>query len=196
MTDQPLIRLGSAPVRLQALTLLNERSAAVSEVAAKLGISAAAAGRHLDAMHDEGLVEVVGEVLNRGAVEPRYRALARAFVDDEEWATISADEQNRLIGWVLGMIESDVGEALARGTFAARPDSHLSRTVPTVDEQGWEELCRIFDKTVHAIFAVETAAAERLAESGEGGFPVLTALLCAELPPREDRPSEPGTLLS
>ena len=74
MIDRRLIRLASDPVRLGMLTLLNDRSAGASEVAGKLEIDPSAAGRHLDAMHDAGLIEVVGEVLNRGAVEPRYRA--------------------------------------------------------------------------------------------------------------------------
>jgi DNA-binding transcriptional ArsR family regulator len=184
MIDQRLIRLASDPVRLQALTFLNERPAGVSEVAAELDVDVAEAGSHLDAMHDEGLVEVVGEVLNRGTVEPRYRALVRSLFDDEEWAMVGLDEQKRLTGWILDMIEADTREALAGGTFATRPDAHLSRTTPTLDEQGWDELRHILNSTLQSIFAVEAAAAERLAEKGEDGFQVMTALLSCELPPR------------
>jgi DNA-binding transcriptional ArsR family regulator len=184
MMDRRLIRLASEPVRLQALTFLNEHAAGVSEVAAKLEIDPAEAGRHLDALYYEGLIEVVGEVLNRGAVEPHYRALVRSLFDDEEWAMIGLDEQKRLTGWVLGMIETDAREALASGTLTARPDAHVSRTTPTVDEQGWEEIRRILDDALQLVFAAEAAAAERLAENGEDGFPALTALLCCELPRR------------
>jgi DNA-binding transcriptional ArsR family regulator len=189
MMDRRLIRLASDPVRLQALTFLNERAAGVSEVAAELDIDVTEAGGHLDALHDEELVEVVGEVLNRGAVEPRYRALVRSLFDNEEWAMIGLDEQKRLTGWIIDMIEADAREALASGTFTARPDSHASRTIPTVDEQGWEEIRRIHEEALQAIFAVEAAAAERLAEKGEDGFPVMTAMLSCELPPRPALPS-------
>ena len=186
MIDRRLTRLASEPTRWRALSLLNERAAGVSEVAAELEIDVAEAGRHLDAMHDEGLVEVVGEVLNRGAVEPRYRALVRSLFGDEEWAMIGLDERKRLTGWILDMIEADTREALAAGTFTARPEAHLSRTIPILDEQGWEELRHIFDDALQSILAVEAAAAERLAENGEEGFPALAALLCSELPPRPD----------
>jgi predicted ArsR family transcriptional regulator len=189
MIDRRLVRLASEPVRLRALTFLNERTAGVSEVAAELGIEVGDAGRHLDAMHDEGLIEVAGEVLNRGAVEPRYRALVRSLFDDEEWAMIGDDEQRSLTGWILDMIEADSREALASGTFASRPDTHLSRTTPTLDEQGWDELRRILDDTLRSIFAVEAAAAERLAEKGEDGFIVMTALVSCEMPPRPPLPS-------
>jgi DNA-binding transcriptional ArsR family regulator len=188
MADRRLIRLASDPVRLRALTFLNDRSAGAGEVAATLDISVADAGRHLNAMHDEGLIEVVGEVLNRGAVEPRYRALVRSLFDDEEWAMFSPDEQKRLTGWILDMIEADSREALEQGTFTARADAHTSRTIPTLDEQGWDEMRRIHDEALYAILAVEAAAAERLAEKGESGFPTLSAMLCCELPPRPEQP--------
>jgi len=188
MIDRRLIRLASEPVRLQALTFIYERSAAgVSEVAEELDLSLSAAGRHLDAMRDAGLIEVVGEVLNRGAVEPRYRALVRTLWDDEEWAVFSREEQKRLTSWIIEMIASDARDAVEQGTFTGRQDSHASRTIPVVDEQGWEELRGIHTDALHAVLAVEAASAERLAERGEPGFPVLSAVLCCELPPRESR---------
>src|SRR6187399_3178323 len=112
MIDRRLIRLASDPVRLQALTFLNERSAGASEVAEELGVSLSTAGRHLDAMHDAGLIEVVGEALNRGAVEPRYRALVRTLWDEEEWAAFSREEQDRLMIWIIDMIDSDARGAV------------------------------------------------------------------------------------
>jgi DNA-binding transcriptional ArsR family regulator len=187
MIDRRLIRIASDPARLRALIFLNERSAGAGEVAEELNISLSAAGRHLDAMRDAGLVEVVGEVLNRGAVEPRYRALVRALWDDEEWAVFSEEEQRRLASWIIEMIDHDAREAVEQGTFTGRQDSHASRTVPLVDEQGWEELRGIHNEALHAVLAVEAASAERLAEKGEPGSPVLSAMLCCELPPRESR---------
>ncbi len=183
MIDRRLIRLASDPVRLGVLTLLNERSAGASEVASELEMDLSAAGRHLDAMHDAGLIEVVGEVLNRGAVEPRYRALVRVLWDDEEWEALGQEERQRLTGWIMGMIESDAHAAIEQGTFSARKDAHASRTVSRVDEQGWSELTRIKQEALEDIFAVQAASAERLAETGEEGAPVLSALLCFELPP-------------
>ena len=185
MVDRRLMRLASDPVRLQTLTFLNERPAGATEIAEKLEIDVGDASRHLDALHDEGLIEMVGEVLNRGAVEPRYRALVRTLWDDEEWAAFSLDEQKRLTLWILEMIDADAREALERGMFTDRADSHATRAVPTVDEQGWDELRRIYADALDSVFAVEAASAERLAERGEAGFSVLAAMLCCELPPRE-----------
>jgi DNA-binding transcriptional ArsR family regulator len=193
MIDRRLIRLASDPVRLQALTFLNERSAGASEVAEELDVSLSTAGRHLDAMHDAGLIEVVGEVLNRGVVEPRYRALVRTLWDDEEWAEFSREEQKRLTNWIIGMIDSDARGAVEQGTFTRRQDSHASRTVGMVDEQGWQELCRIHGDALQEVFAIEAASAERLAESGKTGFPAMSAMLCCELPMGGDEQANLGS---
>lgn len=188
MIDRRMIEIASDPDRLNALGLLNERPAGVGEVADVLGIEPGEAGRLLDQMHDAGLIEVVGEALNRGAVEPRYRAIVRALWKGEDWAAIGSDEQKRMTVWIMDMINSDVRDALERGTINVRQDAHMSRTVPMVDERGWEELRRIFDDALEAIFAIEASSAERLAEKDETGFPVLAALICNELPPRPGPP--------
>jgi hypothetical protein len=187
MIDRRLIGLASDPDRLSALTLLNERSAGVGEVADKLEMEPFAAARLLDRMRDVGLIEVAGEALNRGAVEQRYRALVRVLWDDEDWAALDLEERKRMTDWVIEMIIADVREAVESGTFVGRQDSHLSRSIPLVDEQGWEELLEIHSEALDAVLAVEAASAERLAEKGECGFPVLSAMLCCELPPGEGR---------
>lgn len=188
MIDRRLTGLASDPDRLKALTLLNERSAGVSEVAGELEMKPAVAGRLLDQMHDIGLIEVVGEALNRGAVEPRYRAVVHVLWDEEDWAALDLEEQKRMTTWIVEMINSDTREAIEAGTFVGRQDSHASRSIPLVDEKGWEELRRIHTDALDAVLAVEAASAERLAEKGEAGFPALSAMFCCELPPRHTEP--------
>jgi predicted ArsR family transcriptional regulator len=187
MIDRRLIGIASDPERLAALTLLNERSAGAAEVADKLEIEPAAAGRLLDQMHDAGLIEVAGEALNRGAVEQRYRAIVHVLWDDEDWAALDLEERKRMTHWIIEMINSDIGEAIESGTFATRRDSHASRSVPLVDDQGWAELRDIHADALEAVLAVQAASAERLAEKGEAGISVLSAMVCCELPPRGDR---------
>lgn len=182
MIDRRVIGLASDPDRLNALTLLTERSAGAAEVADRLEIDTAAAGRLLDRLHDAGLIELVGEALSRGAVEPRYRAAVRVLWDEEEWTELGVEEQQRLSSWVIDMIASDAREAIEEGTAIGRADTHLSRTVLHVDEQGWRDLVRIYRDALEAIFAVQASSAERLAEARKPGVPVFTALLCSELP--------------
>lgn len=192
MIDRRLIGLASDPKRRDALRLLNEQSANVGEVAAALGIEPAAATHLLEQMRDGELIEVVGESLDQGSAEPRYRAAVRVLWEEDEWAELDREEQRRMVAWIIGMVESDIREAIESGTFWGRPDSHVSRSVPVVDEQGWEELRRIHANALDAIFAVEAASAERLAERGEAGFRVLSAIFCGELPPRSPSSRSPS----
>ena len=182
MIDRRLIRLAADPVRREVLVFLDRRPAGVGEVAAELDMDLPTAARHLEAMRADGLVEVVGEALNRGVVEHRYRGLVRALWDDEDWTELSEEEQRRLALWILSLIESDFGTAVERGTLTSRKDSHISRTVSLVDEQGWRELTRIKQEALERILAVQAGSSERLAETNEEGIPVLSALLCTELP--------------
>lgn len=184
MIDRRLIDIAFEPDRLNALALLTEQSAGASEVAEKLAIELPAAGRLLGQMHDDGLIEVVGEALSRGAVEQRYRALVRPLWEDEDWARLGDEGRKRMTDWIIGMIDADVREAVESGTFVARADSHVSRTATLLDEQGWEELRDIHSDALDAVLAVQAASAERLAEKGAPGFPALSAMLCCELPPR------------
>lgn len=181
-------RLPSDLEGLGVLTLLNERpSASADEVADALGIARENAFRQLEALQESGLVETFDEPAREEGAEIRYRALARSLWSDEEWATLSFEEQRRLTAWIVQLINSDVGEALRSGSFNSRADTHASRTVSLVDEQGWKELARIQEGALEASFAVQAASAERLAESGEKGIAALSAMLCFELPPRRRR---------
>lgn len=180
--DRRLLHLASDPVRLDALVLLNESTADAGEVAEALGVSSSVANHHLEEMHEVGLIEVVTETSHRGAAEPRYRALVRALWSDEEWAALGREERRRLSAWIVRLINSDVEEALESGSFDARDDGHASRTASIVDEQGWRELTRIQAEALEASFMVQAASAERLAERGEKGTTVMSAMLCFEMP--------------
>jgi DNA-binding transcriptional ArsR family regulator len=182
MIDRRLIGLASNPLRLKALSLLNERPAGVSEVAEVLDASLDVVGRELELMRDLGLVEVVGEVLKSGAVEPRYKAAVRPLWQDEQWSALDIEERKRLVRWVIEMVNADAQKALETGAIVARMDAHASRSVSIVDEQGWHELSRIHDEALAAIFSVQAVSAERLAESGEQGFPAMSVMLSWEMP--------------
>lgn len=187
--DRRLVDLASDSVPRDALVVLNERTAEATELAAKLDVDIATMRGHLEKMRAQGLIEVVGDSPNGGAVEPRYRALVRALWSNEEWAALSLEERRQLSSWIVRMIVTDAEVALEAGSFNTRNDSHASRTVSVVDERGWGQLTRIYSEALEASFAVQAESAERLAESGEDGIAVMSAMLCFEMPPPEQGPS-------
>jgi Bacterial regulatory protein, arsR family len=183
--DQRLLRLASEPLRLKTLVILSEEgSAGVSEIAEGLGIGLSEAEDHLKQMHAAGLVELAGEILGRGVIEPSYRPAIRVLWGEEEWAELDAAEQRRVSAWIVHTMYSRVCEALENGSFNARLDAHNSYMVATVDEEGWRDLIRIHAETLEALLAAKEASEQRLAERGEEGFRVISAMICAELPTR------------
>ena len=183
--DRRLVDLASDSVRRDALVVLNERTAEAAELAAKLGVDAATMRNHLEKMRAQGLIEVVADLPNGRASEPRYRALVRALWSNEEWASLSIEERRQLSAWIVRTIVSDADLALEAGSFNARDDSHASRSVSVVDERGWGELTRIHNEAMEACFAVQAESAERLAESGKDGIRVMSAMLCFEMPAQD-----------
>jgi hypothetical protein len=190
--DRRLLRIDPDSARLDTLILLDEGNAGVSEVAEGLGISISAATGLLAEMCEGGLIEPVGEPPQEGVAETVYRLLVPALWNDEEWAELSHEERRQLSVWIIQLINSDVDEALESGTFNARNDSHASRTMSVVDEQGWRELTRIQAEALEATLAVQAESAERLAERGEAGAAVLSVMLCFEMPPRRPGASLEG----
>jgi len=162
--------------------MFNDRSATVDDVAEALELRADVAAGHIDELLKEGLIELAGEPPQGGAVKARYRAVVRTLWSDEEWAMLSAAERKRLTAWTVDWIYGELRDAIEAGTFDARADSHFSRNVALVDEQGWRELTRIQEEALEASFAVQAASAERLAERGKTGVMVLSAMFCCELP--------------
>jgi DNA-binding transcriptional ArsR family regulator len=185
--DRRPLGLDAGSGRLDTIVFLDRASAGPTEVAERLGVSVSAAARHLEEMREAGLIEVVGERKGEGAAEPLYRTLVRTFWSDEEWAELSYEERWRLSSWIVQLIFSDVDEALKSGSFDARIDAHASRTASVVDEQGWRELTRLQAEALEAVFAVEAASAERLAERGEDGITAMSVMLCFEMPARHER---------
>jgi DNA-binding transcriptional ArsR family regulator len=187
--DQRLVDLASDSVPRDALVVLNERTAEASELAAKLGVDVGTMRGHLEKMREQGLIEVIGDSPYGEAAEPRYRALVRALWSNEEWASLSLEERRYLSAWIVRMIAANAEEALESETFNKRTDSHASRAVSVVDEHGWGQLTRIYSEALEASFAVQAESAERLAESGEDGITVMSAMLCFEVPSPEPGPS-------
>lgn len=185
--DRRLVDLASDSVRVEVLSRLNERTAEATQLAGELGVDPAVMTGHLEKMREQGLIEIVADASVRDAAGPRYRALVRALWSNAEWAALSHEERQHLLVWLLTLIFSDTDESLQSGRFAARADSHASHTVSVVDERGWGELTRIHGEALEASFAIQAESAERLAESGEDGIRVMSAMLCCEMPaPRPD----------
>lgn len=115
ISDLQQIRLLSDPLKLRLLQAFAENPGTTKQVAAKLGESVTKLYRHVDALHDAGLLEIVSERQKRGAIERTFQAVARRFEADYSlFGDETGEEGTSAAREVLRSAETEILEAIAR----------------------------------------------------------------------------------
>jgi len=184
-----LVKALAHELRVEILTILNERMASPNELANELEEGLSQVSYHVKVLKDYECITLVKTEPRRGAVEHYYRATSRPFVSDRDWQQLPATVRSSLSAELLELIQGDAIHALVEGTFEARADAHLTRTLMLLDERGWSDLMKGLAKTQELISKIQTDSAVRLQKSGEEGIPVSVAMLGFELP---EQPSQRG----
>jgi len=187
--DLRLVKALAHELRVEILTILNERMASPNELAKELEEGLSQVSYHVKVLKDYECITLVKTEPRRGAVEHYYRATSRPFVSDRDWQQLPATVRSSLSAELLELIQGDAIHALVEGTFEARADAHLTRTLMLLDERGWSDLMKGLAKTQELISKIQTDSAVRLQKSGEEGIPVSVAMLGFELP---EQPSQRG----
>jgi DNA-binding transcriptional ArsR family regulator len=191
IVDARVVKALGHPVRVQALTILNERIASPNEISKELGQTVGHVSYHIKVLRECECIELVDTAPRRGAMEHYYRATARAFLDVSDWMAVPASVRPGLSGSLLQTVLEDASAALSAGTFDEREDRHLSWTPMIVDEQGWGDLTKSLEETVERVFGIQAASAERLAKADEAGIPISVALAGYETPTIEEKRAAP-----
>lgn len=112
--DLEQIRLLSDPLKLQLLQAFAESAKTTKQVAAELGESITKLYRHVDALHDAGLLEIAGEKQKRGTVERTFRAVAQRFEADHSlFAEENGGEGATAVREMLRAGEDEILDAIA-----------------------------------------------------------------------------------
>lgn len=112
--DLEQIRLLSDPFKLQLMQCFTEEPRTTKQVAAELGESVTKLYRHVDALFDAGLLEIVEEKQKRGTIERTFGSVAQRFEADH--ALFSGDGKGDGISAArdaLRVVEDEIIEALA-----------------------------------------------------------------------------------
>jgi DNA-binding transcriptional ArsR family regulator len=175
--DQRLVKALAHPLRVEILTILNERMASPNELSKELEEGLSQVSYHVKVLKDFECIEMVKTEPRRGAVEHYYRATERSFIKDSEWQSLP-DSIKPGVSWsALSMIIDDVVGAIKGGSFNARDDVHMSWTPGVVDEQGWDETVDLVNETLERVIEIHAASAKRMAKSGEAGIPATAVLM-------------------
>jgi len=190
--DQRLVKALAHPLRVEILTILNERMASPNELSKELDEGLSQVSYHVKVLKDFDCIEMVKTEPRRGAVEHYYRATARAFLGDADWRKLPESIKPGMSAAFVGALIEEVVAALKSGTFDAREDRHTSWTPGLVDEQGWQESVDLANETLDRVIKIHADSAKRLAKSGETGIPATLALLHFEAPTPEAKAALSG----
>jgi DNA-binding transcriptional ArsR family regulator len=190
--DQKLVKALAHPLRVEILTILNERMASPNELSKELEEGLSQVSYHVKVLKDFECIEMVKTEPRRGAVEHYYRATSRAYLTDRDWQALPDSIKPGMSASGLKMIIDDVVGAINGGTFTAREDVHVSWTPGVVDEQGWDESVDLVNETLEQLIKIHEGSAKRLAKSGEAGVPAATVLMNYEGLGAETKSSKKG----
>lgn len=112
--DLEQVRLLSDPLKLRLLQAFAESPKTTKQAAAELGEAVTKLYRHVDALHDSGLLEVVGEKQKRGTIERTFRAVAQRFEADHSlFSDETGDEGQDAAREMLRASEAEILQVLA-----------------------------------------------------------------------------------
>jgi DNA-binding transcriptional ArsR family regulator len=182
LVDPRLAKALSHPMRTRILAILNERVASPNEISEMIDERLPNVSYHVRALLDLGCIELVDTAQRRGAIEHYYRAIVRPFFSDRDWKKLPQSGRQAVSDVALQMIWADVSEAIKSGTFEARPDRHLSRSVLELDEAGWEELHDLLERALDETEKIQARSTDRMKRSGGDAVPARVVMMQFESP--------------
>lgn len=162
--DSVLLKALAHPVRARALTVLNQRVASPSELAAEQEEPVGYVAYHVRVLHELGMIELVKTRQVRGATEHFYRSTAQTYMDDAFWEKLSFDSRTGISIASIGVLHNAVRESLEAGTFDSRTDRHLSNITLDLDEQGWREANALLNSCLEGLMRIGAESEARDSE--------------------------------
>jgi DNA-binding transcriptional ArsR family regulator len=166
ITDARLIKAYAHPLRLQILSLLDNRVASPKQIAKELDTPLPNTAYHVRQLAALGLVELVRRTTRGGAIEHHYTARVRPTVPDEVWATLPDVVKRAYSGSMLQSAIAQMVEAAEAGGFDGE-HTHLTRTRGDVDERGLNAVSRELLKAFERVEKIIEESQERLKKNPE-----------------------------
>ena len=126
--DLDKIRLLSDPLKLQLIQAFADGDKTTKQVAADLGESVTKLYRHVDALHEAGLLVITSEKQKRGTIERTFQAVAKRFeADPMLFADQDDEESTNAARDMLRVVEDEILAALAHDSDQDEKESVLMR---------------------------------------------------------------------
>lgn len=169
-------------LRVRIVAACSQREVTPREIADREGLPVSTVSYHFQALEKQGYLRVSRKEPARGLRRHYYVANRQKVITDEEFAAMTKEEQHAATEALLRDLLEHCREALKAGTLDARPDSHLSWSPLSLDEQGWEELQNDLDRMLERSLQIQAESRARLDKSGEEPIPTTFAIVGFEGP--------------
>ena len=177
-----LVKALAHELRVEILTILNERVASPNELSKELNEGISQVSYHVKVLKDYGTIRMVKTVPRRGAVEHYYRATSRPFFVDRQWGKLPSSVRATMSADLMQTVIDDVSAALDAGTVDAHKDRHMSRTPLFLDKEGLKDVGKILNEALKRVQSVQSESTARLARSEEEGMDAMVAMMGIEVP--------------
>jgi DNA-binding transcriptional ArsR family regulator len=166
LVEQRLIKALAHPIRMRALTILNQRVASPSEIAQELGEPLGVVSYHVRMLEELDCVELVRTTPRRGAIEHHYRATERPWLTDEQVKQIPPSLMRTVSGSVFAQLVEDVSVA---STTEGLGEVHhwMVRVALVLDEAAWDELGEMLQRILDRAMELQVEAVERLVDGDD-----------------------------
>ena len=157
----------SDPLKLRLLQAFAESPRTTRQVAAELGESVTKLYRHVDALHDSGLIEVVGEKQKRGTIERTFRAVAQRFEADHSlFSDAHGDEGMAAAREMLRVSETEILDVLANTSDDDEEKAIVMRIRGRATPEELAEIRTTLEEWLESVSSCDQSAADGGKEFG------------------------------
>lgn len=188
LIDPRLRKALSHQVRVQILSVANQREISPSEFSEELGFPLSNISYHFRKLVEYDCIELTQEVPKRGSREHRYVGSRRGLISDGDWGRLGQGTQAgvRIAGFQD--LINRCTQAVEAETFDSREDASFYWVPITLDELGWRKMQASIRRVIKEAEGFEVESAQRAA-AGEGKtFPATFGVLGFESPVHVSKP--------
>lgn len=163
LTDPKIVKALAHPVRAKLLTILDGREASPNQLSKEIEEPLGTVSYHVRKLRDMGLLRLVNEKRQRGAIEHYYTGV-KWLIHENAWKALPESLRGTLNQSFIAQIGEDVSSAAALGGFD-ESYSLLNRDALTLDQEGALQLAREVSGLAQKALAIEAKSKGRLKNS-------------------------------
>ena len=165
--DLEHMRLLTDPLKLRLIQAFAEKGRTTKQVAAELGESVTKLYRHVDALHEAGLLVIEEEKQKRGTIERTFRAVAERFEADHSlFADDAGEEGAGAIRDMLRGAEAEILDAIANADDDSDQKAIVMRLRGKVSPERVEELQQSLSEWIESMQEAMDCESEDAEEFG------------------------------